>query len=380
MAKKHQKHAHLERPTTGAFGRNEWAIIGAPCSDIKKLAANLIQNLSSEFKIAYVDADHHQSTPSSSKVNPSGANMVYTDKITHHQISTNEQMGKFQFQPAFINQDMIIINGNHFVGQQQIVIIDPRKKASLEKKLDRLTNVQMILLADEDAEVYDFLAKYMRGIMTPVFSIDDTEMIAQFIRHKMQEDKPPLYGLVLAGGKSIRMGVDKGAIMYHDKPQREYAADLLSPYCQQVFISCREDQLDSIETNHALLPDTFLGLGPYGGILSAFQKHPNVAWMVVACDLPLLDKDTLDILAENRNTSKVATCFKSSRNEFPEPLIAIWEPRSYTTLLQFLAQGYSCPRKALINSDVQVLPTPEGDKLKNINTPEERKDMDTEDF
>ena len=376
MAKKHQKHAQLERPNAGNFGRNEWAIIGAPCGEIKKLATSLIHELSSDYKVAYVDADHHDTTMTHAKGISSKANMVYTDKITHHQIDTKEKMEKFQFHPAFVNQDLILINGNHFTGQHQIVIIDPRKKASLEKKLDRLTNVQMILLADEDAEVYDFLAKYMRGIMTPIFSIQDTTMITQFIRHKMTEDTPPVYGLVLAGGKSIRMGEDKGAIVYHDKAQREYAADLLSPYCQQTFISCREDQLNTITTNYELLPDTFLGLGPYGGILSAFQKHPNVAWMVVACDLPLLDKPTLDTLFQNRNPSKVATCFKSNRNEFPEPLITIWEPRSYMTLLQFLAQGYSCPRKALINSDVMVLPTPQGDKLKNINTREERKNLD----
>ncbi len=376
MAKKYQKHAYLERPNVGSFGRNEWAIIGAPCGDIKELATNLIQKLAPIFKVAYVDADHHSVAAPSSNTMSAAADMIYTDKITHHQFEIKEQLNEFQLRPLFKNQDLILLNGNHFTGKNQIVIIDPRKKASLEKKLDQLTNVQMILLTDDNTEVYDFLAKYMRGMMMPIYSILDIEMIAQFIQFKMKEDTPPVYGLVLAGGKSSRMGEDKGAISYHDKPQREYAADLLLPYCEQVFISCRKSQLDSLDTNHGLLPDTFLGLGPYGGILSAFQKYPNVAWMVIACDLPLLDKDTLDTLAQNRNTSKVATCFKSNRNEFPEPLITIWEPRSYATLLMFLSQGYSCPRKVLINSDVVVLPTPKGDKLKNINTPEERKELE----
>ena len=67
----------------------------------------------------------------------------------------------------------------------------------------------------------------------------------------------------------------------------------------------------------------------------------------------------------------MATAFRSPVNAFPEPLIAIWEPRSYPVLLQFLAQGYSCPRKVLINSPVELLEAPNPLALKNVNTPEE---------
>ena len=58
--------------------------------------------------------------------------------------------------------------------------------------------------------------------------------------------------------------------------------------------------------------------------------------------------------------------------EFPEPLITIYEPKAYPILLQYLAQGYSCPRKMLINSDVEIVEI-EDDFIRNINTPEEFK-------
>jgi len=51
-----------------------------------------------------------------------------------------------------------------------------------------------------------------------------------------------LYGLVLSGGKSTRMGTDKGLIKYHGVPQREYLYDLLSQVCEETFISLREEQ------------------------------------------------------------------------------------------------------------------------------------------
>ncbi|MGZ3929785.1 MAG: hypothetical protein ACXVJG_22695, partial [Mucilaginibacter sp.] len=76
-------------------------------------------------------------------------------------------------------------------------------------------------------------------------------------------------------------------------------------------------------------------------------------------------------LIEQRKTSAVATAFNSPDNEFPEPLITIWEPKSYPILLAFLAQGYSCPRKALINNEVNLLKSPNPEALTNVNTPED---------
>lgn len=72
----------------------------------------------------------------------------------------------------------------------------------------------------------------------------------------------------------------------------------------------------------------------------------------------------------NRNPSKLATVFLDSEGKFPEPLITIWEPRAYPVLLRYLSQGYSCPRKVLINSDVEVLKAPDVQEFQNINDPE----------
>ena len=91
--------------------------------------------------------------------------------------------------------------------------------------------------------------------------------------------------------------------------------------------------------------------------------------------MPLLDEYTISQLAGFRNPSKVATAFNSPANEFPEPLIAIWEPRSYPILLQFLAQGYACPRKVLINSNVELLDAERPEALRNVNKPDEMEDV-----
>lgn len=184
-----------------------------------------------------------------------------------------------------------------------------------------------------------------------------------------EEMNSKLNGVVLAGGKSQRMGQDKGAMQWHGLPQRDYVAGLLKPFCSELFISCREEQ-QFADSSYPLLVDTVTGIGPVGAILSAFQKDPSAAWLVVACDLPLLDEKTLDYLVGNRDKNAIATTFESPHDGLPEPLITIWEPAAYPVLRAALEEGIKCPRKILINNkNVYLLQPPNGMTLLNANTP-----------
>ncbi|RZM05397.1 MAG: molybdenum cofactor guanylyltransferase [Pedobacter sp.] len=168
------------------------------------------------------------------------------------------------------------------------------------------------------------------------------------------------------------MGEDKGRISWHGKEQRYHVADMLAGFCDEVFISCRDDEQQvDIAPEYKTLKDTFIGLGPMGGVLSALREQPDAAWLVVACDLPLVDSAVIQNLIDNRSSQTIATAYKSDYKDFPEPVITIYEPASYDVLLQFLSQGITCPRKVLINSDVHLLSNPGNDALANANTPEE---------
>ncbi len=184
-------------------------------------------------------------------------------------------------------------------------------------------------------------------------------------------NKIPLYGMVLAGGKSVRMGQDKSVINWHGKEQRYYMAGLLRNVCDEVYISCRPEQVSGIDKNYNTLADNYPGGGPLVGILSAFKKAPGAAWLVTACDLPLLDLATLQYLIAHRDTTCMATAYKSSFDDLPEPLITIWEPQSYELLQAHIADGYTCPRKALIRNEkmVKIILPPDPDALINANTP-----------
>jgi molybdopterin-guanine dinucleotide biosynthesis protein A len=378
---KHKKHTKLKRPNLGEFGRNEWAIIGTVCSDIKTMTFQIIKHLQAEYRLAYVDADHKsadvegENGRDENSAMAHGATLEYTDKITFHRFDEERKLSKFQFRQYFNAQDGILVNGNHFQAKKQIVVIDARKEKSLQKKLDRLTDVGLFVFTEGQTEIYPFLKAHLPNWQAiPTVQIDNIEGLSRFIKTDLIENIAPLYGLVLAGGKSQRMGRDKGLINYHGKPQREYLYDLLSGICEETYLSCRKEQTAELK-KFDTISDTFDGLGPFGGILSAFRQNPDAAWLVVACDLPLLDKAAIEELVERQNHSKIATSFYSAETNFPEPLIAIWQPQSYSILLQFLAQGYACPRKVLINSEIELVHPKRASVLKNVNYPREAEEI-----
>lgn len=371
--KEHKKHTALIRPALGNFGRNEWAIVGAPCGDIKLLAGKIIAALSPVAKIAYVDALHTEEAQQASARITAGAGMEYTQLTNGTQVNLNGALNHFQNRIWFNNYDILLLNGNHHPGQKQVVVIDSKKKASLQKRISELTEIKLFLLSPGETEIFDFIKNAIPNWSEiKVLKFNDEDKIVQFFRDKLGQSQQQLNGLVLAGGKSERMGQDKGAIQWHRKQQRYHLADLLKNYTDEVYISCGADQQHDVDPAYPTLTDTFTGLGPFGAILSAFREQPEKAWLVVACDLPLLDQDTLDFLIAHRDTSAIATAFESPHDGFPEPLITIWEPKSYAVLLSFLAQGYSCPRKVLINSNSKILKVPQADALTNVNTPEEK--------
>jgi molybdopterin-guanine dinucleotide biosynthesis protein A len=165
---------------------------------------------------------------------------------------------------------------------------------------------------------------------------------------------------------------DKAALTYHGRSQLEWAVSLLQPYAQRVFVSVRPDQTsDPVRARFDQIVDTHENVGPIAGIMAAQAKHPQVAWLVLACDLPFLDNATLTHLISARQPQRLATAYRSSHDGLPEPLCAIYEPASREALLAHVAKGKDCPRKFLINSDVQLIDEPNPHALDNVNTPDE---------
>ena len=181
-----------------------------------------------------------------------------------------------------------------------------------------------------------------------------------------------VYGLVLAGGESRRMGRDKALLVRDGHSQLAHIAALLEGITERVYVSSRQEQQDDPERSRfENIVDRYEGIGPIAGILSAMDAHPDANWLVVACDLPNIDEATLSFLIDNSNIKQLFTAFKSNYDGLPEPLCALYRCGSDAIVRRFVEDGIVCPRKILIRSDTLLLEQPNPIALDNINTPDD---------
>lgn len=178
-----------------------------------------------------------------------------------------------------------------------------------------------------------------------------------------------LKGLILAGGKSSRMGKDKGLLPLHGLPLRiSLYQTLRQAGLTDVYISCREDQLPDLGHFPGIV-DIFPDTGPLGAILSAFEKDPTSAWLVLACDMPLIRVETIRQLIAARNPAKAATVFSDESGNL-QPLAAIWEPAIFPTAQSVFFTQNRSPRKVLLQSTIHLIFPQNPQDLTNINDPE----------
>ena len=146
----HRKHVQLARPALGRLGRNEWAVLGTNCGQIQRLARQIIAALGDRYHCVYLDADHAgaDADPELPGMLAAGATLEYTDAIHSHQLRINGVLSSHQFRQIFNAADLILANGNHHPAAAQVVVIDPAKENSLRKRLDQLSDVRLILLAE----------------------------------------------------------------------------------------------------------------------------------------------------------------------------------------------------------------------------------------
>lgn len=355
-------HGKTDKVKLGNFCRNEVAFYGTTCDAVEQLFGFLSQ-VHVKNQLVYIDGDHQDKRDVGSSELVVGLEEV--------RLKSNRNWSKFDYAISSNEYDLAIVNGNHFQASSQIVVCDKSKQGSLERRIDELTNVKAIVNLDSSEEIPDFVKSCV-----PNFSalplINSTEELALWIQRTYLMP-PAIEALVLAGGKSSRMGQDKSQIEYHGIPHWQYLSLCVEDLGLPLNISCREDQMQNFERKGAnLISDKVQEMGPIGGLISAFMKDSSKAYLTIASDLPNVNSAFLYELISQRDPSKFATAFVNKEKGWPEPLITIWEPRSFLRIMQFVGLGNTCPRKVLMNSPVKLIEPSDQQFLLNVNNPEER--------
>ena len=218
---KHQKHTTISRRKNGNFAPNEISILGAKCSIISDLVHQVSKRVSN-YNLAYFDASHAKDVEKN----------LLTDFTFHHDgnlsVTTSSSVNKYLQRIQFAQFDFVFINGNHYPGEKQIVLLDPEKEASIKKRIDQISEIQFFVKLTQEIEPFQCLKDtFPNWREIPSYHINDVEKIIHHISQIISETIPNSKGLVLTGGKSTRMGTDKSELNYHGKPQKEFIKKLL---------------------------------------------------------------------------------------------------------------------------------------------------------
>ena len=123
-----------------------------------------------------------------------------------------------------------------------------------------------------------------------------------------------MYGIVMAGGLSSRMGRNKLRLSIHGdgKDMLERTVELLGGFTDDVFVSCRAPE----------------DAAPFGGVYSALRRLQKPV-LVLSCDLPFMDGPTLRRLLDAREArlpGTIMTTYQQEETGFIEALVAVYEP------------------------------------------------------
>lgn len=184
-------------------------------------------------------------------------------------------------------------------------------------------------------------------------------------------------GIVLCGGKSSRMGQDKGLMSTSTSTWTQAAIDKLATLKIPVKISVNKDQFDEyaklFPVADLVSDNTTLSLkGPLLGVLSSHLQFPDEDLFVLACDLPLMQTSLLQELYSLYQQDSGNTAFVFTTDGEPEPLCGIYKARGLSFILSLLQSGqllkYSM-KFSLDHLQVKSIVAPDEQKkyFKNVN-------------
>jgi molybdopterin-guanine dinucleotide biosynthesis protein A len=179
-------------------------------------------------------------------------------------------------------------------------------------------------------------------------------------------------GLLLAGGRSSRMGTDKALVDFHGEPLAERVLRVLRAVGDQVFIASGDGRrLGSLGVPQ--LADAVAEAGPLGGIVAGLEAAATDLVAVVAVDMPFASAEVLRLLA-GRWDGQDAMVPGTDRG--PEPLHAVYSRAAAPVLRQLLESGVLTMHRVLERIEMSIVEEqdwrvadPTGRFAVNVNRP-----------
>ncbi|MFY0643962.1 MAG: molybdenum cofactor guanylyltransferase [Bacteroidia bacterium] len=176
----------------------------------------------------------------------------------------------------------------------------------------------------------------------------------------------PTRAYILSGGKSSRMGQEKGLVQYNGKPMIQWVIDALKPIAQEITIVSNSPDYQNL--GFEVIADIQKNKGPLGGIATALNHSNNEVNIILSCDIPEIKTSTLKMILSNAN-AQVTICRQGNQLH---PLIGVYRKSSLKTINKQLETDQLAVMAALDLLDLNIidLGSEFAEDFKNINRPE----------
>jgi molybdenum cofactor guanylyltransferase len=179
-------------------------------------------------------------------------------------------------------------------------------------------------------------------------------------------------GIILAGGKSQRMGTDKGMLLLNGKPFISHIYEAMKPiFGDNIVVVSSNTDYDVFRYNR--IEDLISDKGPVGGLYTALKQSKTKFNLVLSVDVPLVSTELLQWLVDNHDDSYLVT--QVQVDEKASPLVAVYDRALRMLLGEHLAGNQLKLRDVIAEVNVQTLIVPAkwSSQLQNINTKDDYK-------
>lgn len=185
--------------------------------------------------------------------------------------------------------------------------------------------------------------------------------------------KSTITGIILAGGKSSRMGEDKGFLKLNGKTFMSSIIAALNPIVGEIIIVSNNSEYDVF--NLKRVADSMEESGPLAGLYSGLLHSETENNIVLSCDVPLISTSVLKKLLEGAPSEAEVIQFESEGKTMP--LVAMYKKKCRHHFLKLLQTNERRLRFAIDQLDVKTitLDSELGKTVRNINTISELKDL-----
>jgi molybdenum cofactor guanylyltransferase len=174
--------------------------------------------------------------------------------------------------------------------------------------------------------------------------------------------------VIMAGGKSRRMGEDKSLIEVHGKPLIAHIADQLRPHFAELMVSANDPDKYAF-LGLPTVSDRVVDQGPLMGISSALAAAHHDRVFVTATDIPDVDIDLMATLLR-RARHHDGPVPRTAEGHL-EPLFAVYRKQIGAAMDTALANGNRSVRAAIDRCDMALVDLDAESDPINLNTPED---------